>query len=87
MKTLLLATAFAAALLAPAQAQSVGSQCRAQGQALGYATGNRYLGQRYETSCMVTTPLPPPPTTPELERLKQKMLEEHYEKVTGQPAK
>ena len=54
-----LATAFAAAAFAAsAQAQSVSSACRAQGQALGYATGDRYLGQRYDRDCQVLTPLP-----------------------------
>jgi hypothetical protein len=59
MKKLLLAMAFAAAAFtAPAQAESVGSACARQGQALGYATGNRYLGYRYDRDCQVLTPLP-----------------------------
>ena len=57
MKNLLLATAFAAiAFAAPAQAQSVTSGCRAAGQALGYATGDRYLGQRYHMNCQILSP-------------------------------
>jgi hypothetical protein len=84
MKTLLLATACAAAFIAPSQAQSVTSHCRAAGQALGYATGNRYLGQQYDMSCQVLTPLPKG-ISPEQQRLmaeqelKDKEMDRFYE--------
>ena len=58
VKKLLLATAFAVAFTAPTQAELVSSACARQGQALGYATGNRYLGYRYDRDCQVLTPLP-----------------------------
>ena len=83
MKMLLLATAFAA----PAQAQSVTSGCRAQGQALGYATANRYLGQRYDRNCQILSPVPQTPDSPEYLRSLEEMRERTRQFEEQQAAK